>query len=59
MQKFLKGKADESRRDKKVVLGEKLTIEEFMQWHVFHAEVEFSEAYRERVENPGRSLRHV
>lgn len=50
MQKFLKGKADESRRDKKVVLGEKMTIEEFMAVARFHAEVEFSEAYRERVE---------
>ena len=33
-----------------VVLGEKLTIEKFMEIAVFHGEVEFSQEYRERVE---------
>ena len=34
----------------KVVLGRKLTIEEFMAVVRFHAEVDFSPEYRQRVE---------
>ena len=33
-----------------VVLGEKLTIEKFIEIAVFHSEVGFSQEYRERVE---------